>query len=103
MSSMANWKYTDCDDADGIDPASLGAIHCADENNGYCYGPGTVYYGNDWHWVTKELVDGEYVHCANAYIGCDPFYGQEKHCYILENGTFTLPSNYREKYCRYCQ
>ena len=97
---MAIWKYTVCNDADGIDPTSLGAIHCADQNNGYCFGPGTVYYGYGSHWTTKELGDGEYVHCADADIGCDPFYQQWKDCYILEDGTCTLPHNYRENHCK---
>ena len=88
---MANWKYTDCDDADGVDPVSLGAVHCGDEHESeYCYGPGTVYYGYGSHWTTKVLGDGESVHCANADIGCDPIYGIHKDCYIVEDGTCIL-------------
>ena len=91
MNSMANWKYTDCNNADGADPESSDAVHCAHENEGYCDGPGTVYYGHGSHWVTKELGDGESVHCEDADIGCDPVPNQSKDCYILEDGTRTLP------------
>ena len=81
-------NYTDCDDADGVDPSNLGAVHCAVEvhdgdESEFCDGPGIVYYGHGTHWVTIELGDGESIVCSNDAIGCDPIGGEEKNCYIL--------------------
>ena len=79
-----------------MDPTSLGATHCADENFNIeeCYGPGIVYYGYGSHRTTKILVDGESVICGKAGFGCDPFPNQVKDCYLLETGTWTLSDNY---------
>ena len=81
-----------------MDPTSLGATHCAIERNGYCYGPGIVYYGYGEHWTTKLIGDGESVFCSTTDIGCDPIYGQVKDCYVLEDGTCTISDNYESLY-----
>ena len=84
-----------CDDADGVNPVALGAVHCADEQeNEYCYGPGVVYYGYGAQWVTKQLGDWEAVLCTNTAIGCDPVPNVYKDCYLLAvNPTVDPTSN----------
>merc|ERR1719474_1999942 len=80
---LTRTAFESCGDADGVNPVTLGAVHCGDEHEDeYCHGPGTVFYGHGDQWVTKELASGESVHCSNSAIGCDPIYGVQKDCYL---------------------
>ena len=59
-----------------------GLIHCAEENDGSCQGPGRVYYGTEdaHYWTYHDLEDGESISCTNNAFGCDPKPGFKKQC-----------------------
>ena len=84
IGNLVSCSILDCENKHlGVNPVSFDSniVHCSDENDGSCQGPGRVYFGHRTSWTYKDLEDGESISCANTAFGCDPVPGYPKQCY----------------------